>query len=85
MFDLGAIMRIKNDFTVLMGNHPKLSTFFADLGNKGYCEGQEIAIAIRYPDGTEIKTGIRLQQSDINVFNDLKALSAQQGGNNENY
>ncbi len=75
MFDFNGLMNIKNDYATLMANHPKLAIFFNDLKNKGYCEGQEIAIAIRYPDGTEYKTGIRLQQSDLNLINDIRSMS----------
>ena len=42
--------------------------------NKGFCEGQEIAVAIRYPDGSEFKTGIRVRAEDLALLEMLKGL-----------
>ena len=41
---------------------------------KGFEEGQEIAVAVRYPDGTEFKTGIRVQESDLEMLELVKGL-----------
>lgn len=65
MFDFSSLMNIKNHWNVFKGNHPKVDEFRRSVGSKGFCEGQEIAVAVRYPDGTEYKTGIRLRQSDL--------------------
>jgi len=53
-------------------NHPKSKTLIDDVKAKGFCEGQEIAVAVRYPDGTEYKAGIRLTQEDLELFNSLR-------------
>ena len=65
MFDFSSIMTIKNHWNVFKNNHPKVPEFIKNVGSREFCEGQEIAIAIRYPDGTEFKTGIRLRESDL--------------------
>lgn len=64
-------MQAKDKF---MRNHPKVETFLNNVQTKGFCENQEIAIAVRYPDGTEYKTGIRVTQSDLELLNVLKNL-----------
>ena len=64
-------MQTKDKF---MSNHPKLQQFLNDVQSKGFCEKQEIAVAVRYPDGTEYKTGIRVTQSDLELLNALKDL-----------
>lgn len=62
-------MQAKDTF---MRNHPKMETFINNVQTKGFCENQEIAVAVRYPDGTEYKTGIRVTQSDLDLLNALK-------------
>lgn len=60
-------------------NHPKTEEFANSMRAKGFCENQEIAIAVRYPDGTELKTGIRVQASDLELLNTVASLlKAQQ-------
>ena len=72
--DFSALFNIKNQMDAFKYNHPKLETFAAGIRNKGFCEGQEIAIAVRYPDGTELKTGIRVQASDLEFLRNLEQL-----------
>lgn len=62
-------MQAKDTF---MRNHPKMESFINNVQAKGFCENQEIAVAVRYPDGTEYKTGIRVTQSDLDLLNALK-------------
>ena len=74
MIDFTAVARIKQAWQSFKGNHPKVPEFIEEVRQKGACEGQEIAIAIRYPDGTEIKTGIRVQDSDLEFLETLKSI-----------
>lgn len=74
MFDLSALGKIKNGWSGFKFRHPKIENFLNDLKHKSVVEGQEIAIAIRYPDGTEVKTGIRLQKEDIEFVESIKKL-----------
>ena len=67
-------MNIKNHWQLFKTNHPKVPEFTRNVGGKGFCEGQEIAIAIRYPDGTEYKTGIRVRESDLAFIEDFRSL-----------
>ena len=52
-----------------------METFIDDVNSKGFCADQEIAVAVRYPDGTEYKTGIRVTESDLQLLNMLKGLT----------
>lgn len=61
-------MQAKDQF---MKNHPKAEVFMNNVQGKGFCENQEIAVAVRYPDGTEYKTGIRVTKSDMELLNAL--------------
>lgn len=73
--DFSALMGIKAQIDNFKYNHPKVSEFTNNVRSKGFCEGQEIAIAVRYPDGTEFKTGIRVQASDLEFLRTLSQLS----------
>ena len=54
-----------------MANHPKLPAFITGVKEKGAAEGMEIAVAVRYPDGTEQKAGVRVKASDLELLNYL--------------
>ena len=66
-------MSIKNDLKLkqvwktLAYNHPKVPPFIKNIKEKGIKERMEIAVAVRYPDGTEYKAGIRMTQEDVNA------------------
>ena len=73
--NMGAVMKLKQSWDSFCAAHPRFPEFLASVKAKGFCEGQEIAIAIRYPDGTEYKTGIRVKESDLALLDTLKGLS----------
>ena len=72
--DFGAVFKLKQAWNVFCGNHPKVPGFVAEVSAKQPCVGQEIAVAVRYPDGTEVKTGIRLQESDLELLELLQKM-----------
>ena len=76
--DLTAVFKLKHVWDVFSGNHPKVPPFLNGVRSKGAQEGMEIAVAVRYPDGTEYKTGVRLTGSDLEALSTLGDLSGQQ-------
>ena len=72
--NIQSLLSLKQHLGVFKANHPKLAQSGQEVLNKGFCEGQEIAIAVRYPDGTVIKSGITLQKSDLPLFDTLKSI-----------
>ena len=74
MLDFGAIMKLKQSWGTFCMNHPKVQPFINQVKAKGAEEGQEIAIAVRYPDGTEFKTGIRVQAGDLELLKTIGGL-----------
>ncbi|MDD6190659.1 MAG: hypothetical protein PUB75_03600 [Firmicutes bacterium] len=72
--NLNGLFRIKQSKDIFFRNHPKAETFAEEIKSKGFCEGMEIAVAVRYPDGTEHKTGIRVQASDMQLLNTFREL-----------
>ena len=72
--NLESMFKARQAWSEFKRNHPKDPVFMDNVQNKGYCEDMEIAIAVRYPDGTEYKTGIRVKPSDLEMLNMLKTL-----------
>lgn len=70
--DFGALLKAKQSWAVFCKNHPKVPAFTSAVQSKGFCENMEIAIAVRYPDGTEYKTGVRMKESDLPLTDILK-------------
>ena len=71
--DIGAMFKARESWAKFTANHPRVPAFLDSVRNKGFTEDQEIAIAVRYPDGTEFKTGIRVQKSDLEILDLLKS------------
>ncbi len=74
MMNFQLLMKAKQAKEKFSRNHPKVEPFMDRVKAKGFCEGQEIAVAVRYPDGTEFKTGIRVTEGDLELLNMLKSL-----------
>ena len=70
--DLGSLFKLKQAWKTFSANHPKVLEFVENVKSKGLEKDVELAVAIRYPDGTEYRTGIRLQDSDIALFDIFK-------------
>ena len=68
------LMQAKNEFT---NRHPKFVAFFNKIVTDGVQEGDVIDIKITRTDGSEITSNMRVQQSDIELVNELKKLSKQ--------
>jgi len=74
MMDFSQVFKLKQMWSGFIANHPKLNIFFAEIGGKRFEEGTEIAIAVKFPDGTVSKTGIRLTASDTEMLEALKRM-----------
>ena len=74
MLDLNLLLKLKQTWNLFCSDHPRVPAFLNDVKGKGFCPGQEIAVAVRYPDGTEYETGIRVTQRDLQLLDLLKNL-----------
>ncbi len=72
--NISSILQLRKSWEVFTRNHPKVVPFLAGLKQSGVQENMEIAVAVRYPDGTEYKTGIRLTRSDMEEIEILKQI-----------
>ncbi|MDD4199982.1 MAG: hypothetical protein PHS19_01185 [Eubacteriales bacterium] len=74
MLNFQMLATAKKSKEKFMANHPGIQPFLDEVNAKGFYEGQEIAIAVRYPDGTEYKTDVKVTDEDLDMINMLKGL-----------
>ena len=67
------VMKAKNQF---VSNHPKFAAFFRNVLTGGVQEGTVIEITVTRPGEEPMTTNMRVQQSDIELFQNLKDLKA---------
>lgn len=67
------IMGAKNKFE---GAHPKFVAFLNAIMRQGLSEGTVIEITVTRPDGTSLTGNMKVQQSDMELVEELKNLSA---------
>ena len=70
--DIGSLFKLSSLWGKFQENHPKVPAFVKTIQEKPVVPGMEIAIAVRYPDGTEAKAGVRVQESDIELLEALR-------------
>ncbi len=68
---LGQLGQLKNMWEDFKKNNPDVIDFMNKVNEKGYCEGQEFVIAVKYPDGTEQKADFVLGKDDVAVLETL--------------
>ena len=56
-------------------NHPKFFSFIKAVFSKPLEEGTIIEIAVSRPGEEPVKTNIKLQQSDLELFEELRNMS----------
>lgn len=70
-----ALFKIKGLWDKFSANHPKFMPFITAAGNKGITEGTIIEIKVKYPDETEYMTNVKVNQEDLELFEQIKKLS----------
>ena len=74
--DFGQTLKTGQLLAAFLRNHPKVAGFAEGVRRGGIREGMEIAVAVRYPDGEEYKTGIRIRKEDLEILDELKKMNA---------
>lgn len=69
-----ALFKIKGLWEQFVENHPKFPMFLNALKTSGISEGSVLEIQVTQPDGTHMKTNIKVSQSDMELFEQLKTL-----------
>lgn len=66
------IMNAKNQFT---SNHPRFVAFLNAMFSRGIEAGTVIELTVTRPGEAPVTTNIRVQQSDLDLLQELKNLS----------
>ena len=72
--DVGALLKAKQAWETFKGNHPKFEPFLGAVKQKGIAEGTIINVELKYPDGSNIKTNVRVMDSDLQLMELAKSL-----------
>ena len=70
-----ALFKAKQARDAFFANHPKFPGFLKALRDKGIPENTEILISVTYPDGENLKAGLKLKQSDLELLGLLGELT----------
>lgn len=73
--DFSKILELKKNIDVFKNNHPKFFGFVGAVRNKGLKEGSIFEIKVTTPEGENLETAIKLQQSDLEALNALLNLA----------
>ena len=74
MLNFQSLLTFNSAKNKLLANHPTVQPFIDNLNSRDPEPGQEVAIAVRYPDGTEYKTGVKVTEDDLQLLSLLKEL-----------
>ena len=72
--NIEAMMKLRGAWNTFRENHPSFPGFIQAVKEKGICEGAMVDICIRYPDGTELKSGMKVKQSDLDLLQTLGSI-----------
>lgn len=75
MVNPAAMMKLMGAKNKFVSAHPKFAAFFTTMIQQGIEEGTIIEITITKPGGTPITGNMQVQQSDLELFEDLKGLA----------
>lgn len=75
MMNPASIMKIMNAKNKFTENHPKFSAFLSAVFSRGIAEGTVIEITVTRPGEEPVTTNMKVRQSDLDLFNELKDLA----------
>lgn len=74
MIDFGSIMKIKGAWDQFTRNHPKFVPFMQAVGRDAILDGTIIEVKVTSPDGREYNTNMKITQSDMELFAQLRGM-----------
>lgn len=79
MVNPAAIMKLMAARNKFNQAHPKFASFFKQMYTQGIPVGSVIEITVTSPDGTPVTANMRVQESDMELLQELKELANMQG------
>lgn len=74
MMDFTAIMKFKGAWDTFTKNHPKFMPFMQAVGQEAIADGTIIEVKVVSPEGKEYNTNMKITQSDLDLFAQLKGM-----------
>ena len=74
MVDFSAMMKIKGAWDNFTKNHPKFMPFMQAVGRDAIGDGTIIEVNVVSPDGKEYNTNMKLTQSDLDLFAQIRGM-----------
>ena len=75
MFDFSSMMKIKGAWDQFTRNHPKFMPFIQAVGKDAIGDGTVIEVKVTSADGREYNTNMKLTQSDLDLFSQMKNIT----------
>lgn len=75
MFDFSSMMKIKGAWDQFTRNHPKFMPFIQAVGKDAIGDGTIIEVKVTSADGREYNTNMKLTQSDLDLFSQMKNIT----------
>ena len=74
MVDFSTMMKIKGAWDNFTKNHPKFMPFMQAVGRDAIGDGTIIEVKVVSPDGKEYNTNMKLTQSDLDLFAQIRGM-----------
>ena len=75
MFDFSGMMKIKGAWDQFTRNHSKFMPFIQAVGKDAIGDGTVIEVKVTSPDGREFNTNMKLTQSDLDLFSQMRNIN----------
>lgn len=75
MMNPASMMKVMGALKKFQSNHPKFFAFLNAAFGNGVEEGTIIEMTVTKPGCEPITTNIKVQQSDIELFNEIKSMN----------
>lgn len=69
-----AIFKAKKSWETFCRNHPRFPAFLQAVQSAGIQEGMIVEVSVTTPEGRKMTTNVKLTDTDMQAFNDLKGL-----------
>ena len=72
--DISSLLKLKSAWNTFTENHPRFPDFLRDVKSRGLRTGMELTITVTYPGGENLKAGLKLTDSDLELLRTLYTL-----------
>lgn len=66
--DINSLLTLKQAWNTFCRNHPRFPGFIDAVKQRGLPEGTELTVTVTYPDGQNLKAGLKLKDTDAELI-----------------